>query len=49
MSVSFDSWDPEFHDEMRGRKDSWKRASSSIRIYSRSRNGSLYECNCWTL
>jgi MoaA/NifB/PqqE/SkfB family radical SAM enzyme len=24
MSVSFDSWDPKFHDEMRGRKDSWK-------------------------
>ena len=30
MSVSFDSWDPKFHDEMRGRKDSWKRAIQAL-------------------
>ena len=30
MSVSFDSWDPDFHDEMRGRKDSWKRAIQAL-------------------
>ena len=30
MSVSFDSWNPEFHDEMRGRKDSWKRAIQAL-------------------
>ena len=30
MSVSFDSWDPDFHDEMRGRKDSWKKAIQAL-------------------
>ena len=30
MSVSFDSWDPKFHDEMRGKKDSWKRAIQAL-------------------
>ena len=49
MSVSFDSWDPDFHDEMRGRKDSWRLSYSSIGIYSRSRNGPIYECYSWPL
>ena len=30
MSVSIDSMDPEFHDEMRGRKDSWRRAMQAL-------------------
>ena len=30
MSVSIDSMDPEFHDEMRGRKDSWRRAIQAL-------------------
>ena len=30
MSVSFDSWDEKFHDEMRGRKDSWRRAIQAL-------------------
>ena len=30
MSVSIDSMDPEFHDEMRGRKDSLRRAMQAV-------------------
>ena len=30
MSVSLDSWDADFHDEMRGRKDSWKKAMQAL-------------------
>ena len=30
MSVSLDSWDADFHDEMRGRKDSWKKAIQAL-------------------
>ena len=30
MSVSIDSMDPKFHDEMRGRKDSWRRAMQAL-------------------
>ena len=30
MSVSLDSWDEKFHDEMRGRKDSWRRAMQAL-------------------
>ena len=30
MSVSIDSMDPKIHDEMRGRKDSWRRAIQAL-------------------
>ena len=30
MSVSIDSMDPDFHDEMRGRKNSWKKAIQAL-------------------
>ena len=30
MSVSIDSMDPKVHDEMRGRKDSWRRAMQAL-------------------
>ena len=48
MSVSLDSWDADFHDEMRGRKDSWK-SYTSPRIYSRSRYGPISKRNSWSL
>lgn len=32
ISVSLDSMDPEVHDEMRGRKDSWRRAIEALKL-----------------
>ena len=48
MSVSLDSWDADFHDEMRGRKD-FEKSYASSRIYSRSRYGPISKRNSWSL
>jgi MoaA/NifB/PqqE/SkfB family radical SAM enzyme len=32
ISVSLDSMDPEVHDEMRGRKDSWRKAIEALKL-----------------
>ena len=32
ISVSIDSMDPEIHDELRGRKDSWRRAMEALKM-----------------
>ena len=36
VSVSFDSMDPEVHDEMRGRKGSWKKAIEALKMVQES-------------
>ena len=41
VSVSIDSMDEKIHDEIRGRKDSWRRAMEGLKHVKNAWNGSL--------
>jgi MoaA/NifB/PqqE/SkfB family radical SAM enzyme len=49
VSVSIDSMDEKIHDEIRGRKESWKRAIAALEHVQKCRNGSLFKYYCRTL
>ena len=49
VSVSIDSMDEKIHDEIRGRKDSWRRAMEALKTCKRCWNGSLSKYNSRSL
>ena len=49
VSVSIDSMDEKIHDEIRGRKESWKRAIEALKHVKKCRNGSILKYYSRTL
>ena len=43
VSVSIDSMDEKIHDEIRGRKESWKRAIAALKTCKKCWNGSIFK------
>ena len=48
VSVSIDSMDEKIHDEIRGRKDSWRRAMEGLNMLEML-DGSLFKYYSWSL
>ena len=49
VSVSIDSMDEKIHDEIRGRKDSWRRAIEGLEHVREAGMDPYLNINCWTL